>query len=106
MSLALLDEVTEEPTLVSVSLYTESEAPTVEFPLTKSDAIHEAHEQLRMGETEAAGYWLLMAAGMTAEPELAEKPVVTVHIGDQQEDISEYFHAVCEGYAARDRGLK
>ena len=65
MTLALYDDVTEEPTLVSVSLYTAHEAPTVELALTRSDAIHEAHEQLRMGETEAAGYWLLMADGLS-----------------------------------------
>lgn len=64
MTLVMCDEDTNEPTLVSLSRYTVNEEPTVELRLTKSDAVWEAHERLRMGNTEAGGYWLLMAAGL------------------------------------------
>jgi hypothetical protein len=64
MTLCMLDEATEEPTLVSLSRYSATEEPTVEFVLTKSDAMWEAHERLRLGNIEAGGYWLLMAAGL------------------------------------------
>lgn len=55
-------EEEDEPTLVSVSRYIETEEPTSEVVLGKSDAVYEAHERLRAGNTEAAGFWLLMAS--------------------------------------------
>lgn len=52
----------DEPTLVSVSPYIETEEPTSEVHFSKSDAVYEAHERLRLGSVEAAGFWLLMAS--------------------------------------------
>lgn len=45
--------------------YEESvDEPTLDLHLTKSDAIHEAHELMRVGENEAAGVWFLVAGSM------------------------------------------
>lgn len=45
--------------------YEESnEEPTLEVPLTKSDAVYEAHEKMRAGNYEAGGFWLLVAGSI------------------------------------------
>ncbi len=54
---------TDEETALDGSQYAD-ENDTLEYPLAKSDAIWEAHERLRAGNTEAAGVWFLVAGGM------------------------------------------
>jgi len=51
--------------LFDLAPYEESEGEaTLEVCLTKSDAVYEAHERLRAGNHEAAGFWLLIAGGL------------------------------------------
>lgn len=67
MTLLTRYEETEEPTLVSVSPYLETEEPTSEVHFARADAIYEAHERMRCGNHEAAGVWFLMASGLEHE---------------------------------------
>lgn len=57
-------ETDDEPTRPGLSRYLSHEEPTTEVRFDKSDALYESRERLRSGETEAAGFWLLMASGL------------------------------------------
>lgn len=62
MTLAAYTE-RHEPT--PYTAYTEDDNdPTVRLDMSKSDAIWEAHERLRLGNHEAAGVWLLVAGSL------------------------------------------
>lgn len=55
----------EEPTVPGLSKYSANEEPTVQMPMTRSDALFEAHEILRSSNNcEAAGVWMLVAEGL------------------------------------------
>lgn len=58
----LLDEQTLERDLARYSV--SDDEPTVEVVMSRSDAIWEAHERMRLGAYEAAGVWFLVAEGL------------------------------------------
>jgi len=54
----------EEPTALNLEPYLDTEEPTLEMALSKSDAVYEAHEGIRAGNLEAAGAWLWIAGSL------------------------------------------
>jgi hypothetical protein len=63
MNLVKYTPETEEPTEAGIYPYFEEQAEdTLEWNLTREEALWEADERARLGNPEAEGVWLLVAA--------------------------------------------